>query len=167
MRKAIVPILLLCLAPLTHANALDLTQPGGPVLLTVQGSIANTNDEGVAHFDLQMIDALLQHTTTAQTPWYDDVESFSGPLGQAILDEVGATGTMVTVTALNDYSAEIPIKDFAEHAVIFATRINGETLSIRDKGPLFVIYPFDTEPDLYNEVYFGRSVWQVSSITVH
>ena len=74
---------------------------------------------------------------------------------------------MVTVTALNDYSAEIPIGDFLDHSVILASRLDGEELSVRDKGPLFVIYPFDLEPDLYNEVYFGRSVWQVTSIAVH
>jgi len=149
------------------ALADELAQPTGPVLLTVKGNIANTNADGAAEFDLAMIDALDQRTTLTETPWYDGAESFSGPLAAALFEAVGAEGSMVTVTALNDYSAEVPMSDFLDHPVIFASRLDGDELSIRDKGPLFLIYPFDTEPDLYNEVYFGRSVWQITSITVH
>ena len=39
-------------------------------------------------------------------------------------------------------------------------------MSVRDKGPLFVIYPFDEAPELNNETYYGRSAWQVKSIEV-
>lgn len=141
--------------------------PVGPVVLTVSGSIANTNVDQTAQFDLAMIDALTQRTTVTQTPWYDGDQTFAGPLATAILEAVGAEGSLVTVTAINDYSAEIPVADLIDNPVIFASRLNGEVLSVRDKGPLFVIYPFDIKPDLYNEVYFGRSVWQVNAISVH
>jgi len=39
-------------------------------------------------------------------------------------------------------------------------------MSLRDKGPIFVIYPFDKHPELLNEVVFSRSVWQVTEIKV-
>lgn len=29
-----------------------------------------------------------------------------------------------------------------------------------------MIYPFDTNPQLYNEKYFARSVWQIKTIEV-
>lgn len=151
----------------TTALAAELAAPTGDVVLTIDGSIDNTNADGTATFDLAMLDALPQRDTATKTPWYDGEESFSGPLVQALLNAVGAHGTTVTVRALNDYSADIPIEDFLANPVILASRLNGETLSVRDKGPLFVIYPFDLDPELYNEVYFGRSVWQVTAITVH
>ncbi len=151
----------------TTALSSELAQPSGPVLLTINGDIANTNADDTAQFDLGMLDALQQRTTTTKTPWYDGEQSFSGPIVQALLDAVGAHGTIVTVHALNDYSADIPIEDFKANPVILASRLAGETLSVRDKGPLFVIYPFELDPSLYNEVYFGRSVWQITSITVH
>lgn len=147
--------------------AAELPAPTGDIVLTVTGNIDNTNHDGAAVFDQAMLDALPQRTTTTATPWYDDVESFSGPVVWSLLNAVGAHGTTVTVRALNDYSAEIPIEDFEANPVILASRLNGEILSVRDKGPLFVVYPFELDPDLYNEVYFGRSVWQVVSITVN
>lgn len=161
---AILAVLTVLTAPPLRAE--ELAAPVGPVVLTVGGNIANSNGNDTAQFDLAMLDALSQHTTTTMTPWYDGAQTFSGPLGSAILDAVGATGTTVTVTALNDYSAEIPLSDFVDYPLILATRINDKELSVRDKGPLFVIYPFNAVPELYNEVYFGRSVWQVTAITV-
>jgi hypothetical protein len=50
--------------------------------------------------------------------------------------------------------------------VILALKKNGAYLPVRNQGPIFVIYPFDLNPGLYNEVYFSRSVWQVKSIEV-
>ena len=144
----------------------DLPLPVGPVVLTVSGNIANTNVDDTAQFDLAMLDALAQRETVTETPWYDGAQAFSGPLATAILDAVGAKGSLITVRAINEYSAEIPVADLVDNPVIFASRLNGEILSVRDKGPLFVIYPFDLTPDLYNEVYFGRSVWQVNTISV-
>lgn len=149
------------------AGAAELAMPTGPVILTVEGHVLNSNGDGKASFDLSMLDALPQRTTVSVTPWYPQEEEFSGVIIRDLLAAAGATGTMVTVTALNDYSADIPMEDFMANPVILASRVDGNELSVRDKGPLFVIYPFDLDPDLYNEVFFSRSVWQVKSITVH
>ena len=39
-------------------------------------------------------------------------------------------------------------------------------MSIRDKGPLMLVYPFDLDQSLFNEKYFSRSVWQIKEIEV-
>jgi len=151
---------------LAPARAADLAQPQGPVILTVTGNISNTNSGGEARFDLAMLENLPGRTTTTETPWTEGKVSFEGPLGQALLDLVGAEGDTLLVTALNDYEADIPTSDFANWPVILATHMNGEAMSVREKGPLFVIYPVDADPTLYNEVVFSRSVWQVKTIEV-
>ncbi|MEG3081229.1 molybdopterin-dependent oxidoreductase [Halomonas sp. 5021] len=148
----------------THALALDM--PEGPAILVVSGKIEQTNVGDEAHFDKLMLEALAQHETVSHTPWYDGEVRFSGPLGRAILDAVGATGRSLRVVALNDYAASIPISDFEDYEVILAMQANGKSLRIRDHGPLFVIYPFDTHPELLNEEILVRSVWQVNRIEV-
>ena len=45
-------------------------------------------------------------------------------------------------------------------------KLDGKPMSIRDKGPLMLVYPFDLDADLYNEKYFSRSVWQIKEIEV-
>ena len=164
MRHFILAALLLGSVP--ASSAAPLAPPSGDVVLTVSGAIDFSGEDGTVKFDMAMLDALPQRVTTTETPWYDGARTFRGPLGSEILEAVGAFGTIVHVTAINDYSADIPIQDFMTNPVILATTIDGEYLSVRDKGPLFVIYPFDLDPDLYNEAIFGRSVWQVVSIEV-
>ncbi|MDQ7735051.1 molybdopterin-dependent oxidoreductase [Halomonas sp. SpR1] len=150
------------LSPLACA----LEVPEGPVILVVSGKIGLPNVGNEAHFDKAMLEALGQHETITRTPWYDGMTRFSGPLGRAILEAAGAEGESIRVVALNEYAATIPVSDFENYDVIFAMQANGKALRVRDQGPLFVIYPFDTHPELLNEEIFSRSVWQVARIVV-
>ena len=163
-------LLLLALAtlPLLSSAALadGLPAPTGDEILEITGKIANTNADGAADFDMAMLAALPQRTTVTTSPWYDGKQTFAGPLGWALLNQIGATGTTLKVTALNDYVTEIPVGDFKDYQVILATSLNGEAMSVRDKGPIFIIYPFDEKPELYNQKYFSRSVWQIKEIDV-
>ncbi len=42
----------------------------------------------------------------------------------------------------------------------------GQYMTPRDKGPLFIVYPYDSNPDLKNQKFYSRSVWQVARIEV-
>jgi hypothetical protein len=152
------------------ARAVTLGQPQGPVILTVRGTgggiVGSPNAGEVADFDLAMLDALPQQETVTETPWYDGPISFSGPLISDILAAAGAEGAGLRAFAVNDYAADIPMEDITTYPVILASRIGGELISVRDKGPLFVIYPFDRHPELVNELIFSRSVWQVKALEV-
>jgi hypothetical protein len=79
---------------------------------------------------------------------------------------LGATGSQLRVVAINDYAATVPWSDLDAYPVILATRHNGRPMSVREHGPLFIIYPFDEYPDLRSEVHFTRSVWQIARIEV-
>lgn len=146
--------------------ALALDRPTGPVILTISGALDHPNDGKNAIFDLPMLEALKGRSATMATPWTEGKTTFSGPLMSAVFDAAGAHGKTFKVVALNDYSAEIPVEDAKTLQTILATRMNDKPMSVRDKGPLFLIYPFDTNPELYNEKYFSRSVWQIKAIEV-
>ena len=145
-------------------SALD--KPTGEVVLTVKGKITNMNADGSAQFDMAMLERLAGRKAVVETPWTKGKVTFEGPLGKALLDAVGGAGKTMKIRALNDYTVEVPVADFVDHPVILATKRDGSLMSVREHGPIFVIYPFDKEPDLYNEKYFSRSVWQVSTIIV-
>lgn len=153
-------------ATVSAAMSGELASPKDPVILTVSGKISHRNGESGARFDAAMLQALPARTSVVATPWYPQTTAFEGPLGAALLDMIGATGTMLRVTALNDYAVDIPLEDFRKWPVILAMKVDGKAIPVREKGPIFVIYPFDLDPTLYNEVYFGRSAWQVKSIEI-
>lgn len=158
-------LLALLIGAVCSTSALALDAPKGPVVLTVKGAITNTNVGDTAEFDLAMLEALAGRKATMETPWTQGMVTFEGPLLSALLKAVGATGSTLSVKALNDYAAEVPADD-AKLATILATRMDGKLMSVRDKGPLMVVYPFDQDPSLYNEKYFSRSVWQIKEIEV-
>jgi hypothetical protein len=154
------------MAALSATSVLALDKPVGDVILTITGQVKNANVGDTAQFDAAMLEKLASRSGRMETPWTTGKVSFSGPLLRAILEEAGADGSRLTVRALNDYSAEVPIQDAKELDTILATHMDGKPMSIRDKGPLFLIYPFDENPELYSEKYFSRSVWQIKEIEV-
>lgn len=144
----------------------DLPAPTSRPILSVSGKIKLSNSNEQARFDLAMLDTLAQHSIKTETPWYDQPRTFSGPLARDLLKKIGAQGVSVKATALNDYAIDIPISDFYEYDVVLATRIDGKTLSVREKGPIFVIYPFDQVPETKNEVIYQRCIWQLNRLEV-
>jgi hypothetical protein len=151
---------------LAAAAAQALERPLGTVVLTIAGRVRNPNDGALAQFDMAMLEALPQHGFSTRTPWYAQPRRFSGPLLRDVLAAAGAQGTMLRLTALNDYRVEMPFEDAQRHDVIVARLLDDKPMAVRDKGPLFVIYPFDQRPELRSSVYYSRSAWQLRTIVV-
>ena len=154
----------LCLAGTGSAQALD--KPTGPVVLTLTGRVRSTNDGARANFDMAMLERLPQTSFTTRTPWYAQARKFTGPLLRDVLAAAGAGGTLLRAVALNDYWVEIPADDAARHDVVVARLLDDKPMAVRDKGPLFMVYPFDAQPELRNPIYYSRSAWQLRTIEV-
>lgn len=144
--------------------AQPLTEPKARVVLTLSGKIGKTNAPGLAQLDLAMLNSLPQETIRTRTPWYPGISEFTGPLLADVLSLVEATGTVIRASAMNDYSVSIPVSDANNHRVVLATSLNGKPMSIRNKGPLFIIYPFDLKDELRAATYYERSIWQLKSL---
>ena len=137
------------------------TAQAGKVVLTVQSQGRQTR------FDMRTLEALPQVTHTVHTPWYLRKVAFQGPLLRDVLAAAGAgSGSRIAAVAVNDYTAEIPFSDATEHDVIIALRMDGKPMPARDKGPLFVIYPYDSLPYEKRVHALDISVWQLDGLKV-
>ncbi len=164
-RIALLTFVALALWP-SMAAAESLPVPTTTPILVISGNIQVSNVDGTAQFDRPMLEEMMDTVIDTKTPWFDGVSRFEGVLMADLMKRVGAVGETVTATALNDYVTEIPLADFEEFGVILALKHDGEFMSVRDKGPLFIVYPYDDAPELQNQTYFGRSAWQVATLTV-
>lgn len=150
------------LSPLT-ATA-QTAHPNGPVILEISAGGAGART--TIHYDLGMLGQLPQHEVSTETPWTAGVTVFEGVLLRDLLASSQTEGTRLIAHALNDYSVEIPMADVQQYDVVLATRMNGQFLTIRDRGPLWVIYPWSAEKELQNELYYSRSIWQLRAIEI-
>ena len=146
--------------------ALALDAPKERPILTLSGKIAVKNAGETARFDMKMIEALPQHSFTTSTPWFDKPVKFTGPLLSDVLAAVKASGTTVSAVAINDYKVSIPMTDATKFKMILARQIDDKPIPVREKGPLFVVYPFDTSAELRTSTFYERSIWQLKALEV-
>ncbi len=146
--------------------ATALQAPEGRIVLTIRGLVQAPNQGRAAAFDMPMLEHMPQHDITTITPWFTKPRRFTGPLLRDVLASAGAQGKTLRAVALNDYRVEIPFDDAQRYDVVLARLLDGKAMSVREKGPLFIIYPFDKVPELRNAVYFSRCAWQLKSIDV-
>ncbi len=147
-----------------HVWADDLDAAQGEVLLTVSGAIEETNADGVAQFDLAMLEALGNTVIDTSTIWTDGTQSFQGVPLKVLIDRLGIKGENLRATAINDYAVEIPTSDAVEGGPMIAYKLNGDLMSVRDKGPLWIVYPYDLDQGYRSEVIYSRSIWQLDRI---
>ncbi len=146
---------------------LALDPPTGRVILEIDGEISEHNREGgIVAFDRAMLEALGIVTIVTETPWTEGKVAFEGVRVADLLAAVGARGTSMKAVAINDYAVDLPLSDFQDTGAILALKKDGDYMRIRDKGPLWLIYPWSDRPELKTEVYHARSIWQLKRLTI-
>ena len=166
--------MLRCLAATLPCSTAASAQPalqGAPVspvspVLAVTGRVARPNRGQDFVFDMAMLEALAQRSFSARTPWYPQARKFTGPLLRTVLEAATAQGTLVRATALNDYRIDIPMSDLQQYDVLLARLLDDKPMAVRDKGPLFIVYPFDERPELRNTLHYSRCAWQLIKLEV-
>lgn len=148
------------------ASACTIAQPKREVILSIDGMINDCNEGLEVHLDRALVDALPRKQIKTENPWDDGPVVYEGVLLRDLMKFAKADGTTATVSALNDYRADIPLADLDKYDVILADKRDGVALPVRDKGPFFVVFPFTDFPELASEARYAQSVWQVNRITV-
>ena len=138
----------------------------GPIILTIERVAFDTDMSTGLKFDLRGLEALGVTEVATTTIWTDGVQRFEGVSLKVLADVLNVTEGGFEAWAANDYLAEIPITDAVENGPIIAYRLNGAEMSLREKGPLWLIYPYDSDPRYRSEVIYSRSVWQLDRILV-
>ena len=151
----------------TLALALMLVRPAiaedGPVLLTVDTG-AGTAPVTFTDDDLM---ALEQQSFVTSTLWTTREQEFSGPALRDVLKAAGATEPFwIEMVAANDYAVTIGPDMIDRTYPIVTTRIDGAPFTIREKGPLWLLYPFDKKPEYKRETHYSASIWQLTHINV-
>lgn len=131
-------------------------------LLTVSGAV----EGGTRGFTDSDLLALPQVSFESTTIWTEGRQRFSGPSLASVLEAAGAGAGDLNLTAVNDYTVLMPRSVVEAGAPIVANRIDGEPFSRRDKGPLWIVFPYDSDERFRSENVYAYSVWQLTHITI-
>lgn len=140
--------------------------PQGDVVLRVTGAIGNSNVEGdtAVEFDVETLEALgVVEVSTYDLVAYNETSVYGGVLLDDVLKAVqpDASATMLRMSAIDGYTADVPISDAQTYAVIIATQRDNTYLTLETFGPLRMIYP-PSAPVEVDE----RWIWSVELIVV-
>lgn len=173
VRRARYPVVALLIAVLQSQLAAGpalagepLPAPTGKAVLEISGRIVRANADGKAVFDWTMLDRMATETLETGTPWTDGTQLFEGIALGRLLAAVGAEGSVLRAAALNDYVATMPIAETVAAGAFLAVRRNGRPMPVRERGPLWIVFPYDKEARLSLDPYLNRSVWQLKALEV-
>lgn len=143
-----------------------LAAKAGDVALTVTGSVPAADANGSVQYSVDDLRALGVVSFETSTPWTDGTQTFEGvPLSKLVEDLKIEAGSL-EATAVNDYAVSIPVEEARQDGPIVAFLRNGKPMSLRDKGPLWIVYPYDADAAFQTEIVYSRSIWQLDRIVV-
>lgn len=138
-----------------------------PVILTVSWA---DNRVPPVRFALKDIEKLERKDYMAKLPPALGVSGrhdWQGIPVRAVLAAAKAQNyTKLRVAALDGYEAYLPVSDLTRFDPILAYRKDDQYIGILDRGPLLLIYPFDSNPQLQTMEYINRTIWQVNAIVL-
>jgi len=146
-------------------------EPEGPVILEVRGSLSAIQGDAAGpdrtiRLDLAGLQRLPQRTVKTYTDWTDGPQTFEGVALKDVLEYVGAEGSEIRAVALNDYAVAFPASDAREYPVILAFKHNGKLMRIRDKGPIWIIYPSEKPSSHQPGPHNDKMVWQLRRLEI-
>lgn len=118
----------------------------------------------VQALDLDQLKDLGLVTFDTTTAWIDGKVVFEAVPGERLLAAIGDRGEVVAATAADGYTVEIPAEDFRTGKARLAVAMNGQPLAPGEFGPFWIVYDYDSAPELSGDAYVARSIWQLKSL---
>lgn len=139
-----------------------------PVALTAANGATLTlssSGEQVVVLSIEELAALPQTTIVTENDFADGAVTYRGPLVRRVIEALALDPqSVLRFTSANDYHVDIPVSDFIEFDAILAMEADGRRLTLRDKGPLWLMYPISDHRALRDPIYVSRLIWQVVGI---
>jgi len=124
----------------------------------------------VAFLGLQPASLADVHNSIILTVKFDDlIREFSEDslkkFDSKLIDDTTPDVSILT-KALDNYAVEIAASDFLQYDAILAMKMNGQKLTRRDKGPIWIVYPSLEHPKFNEEGNHFKWVWQLFELEV-
>ena len=149
--------------PAPSAIALDRVEIGSLRIVSPDGQETVISEDELL--------GLPQSQITTSTAWTEGTHLFEGISLGKILESAGINprdhpDATIRAIAINDYEVDFPLADIARYDVLIAAFMDGERLSVSDKGPYWVVYPRDDFYELRDSRFDHRWAWQLQELQI-
>lgn len=145
----------------------DIPQPAGDVVLTVTGTIALTNGDGVFAMDDAMLRALPQVKYFVTDPWMGG-NTYGGVLLSTVLQYVGFPlgAEQVVLVASDEKEFPVKIADALAYPILLVMDDADGALIAALGGPIKIAYPYDAYPGVENLYPPESWAWYVIELRI-
>jgi len=136
----------------TSAESMTSTPPYPPISELVgslgQVLIVNTDPSTSCGpkqlaFSVKQLEALPQTNFKTRHTWSSEAQEFSGPLLADVLNLVCPKARDIYLRSLDQYSVMVNFSKGSEFKPILALKVDGKPLTVREKGPIWVMVDAD------------------------
>ncbi|MEE3100644.1 MAG: molybdopterin-dependent oxidoreductase, partial [Pseudomonadota bacterium] len=113
---------------------------------------------------LDRLSAMPQTEVKAVTPWTEGEVTFGGVAFDAFARSLGIGGGAVILRALNAYEISLDVEQVIADGGVLALRMDGRPIPVRDKGPVWLVFPSVERPDLAASDKTHMWIWQIDEI---
>ena len=75
-----------------------------------------------------------------------------------------AVSAILLISLLALLAMNILRQRLVDQAPLLAILMDGQPMSLRDKGPVWMVYPYDAGEEFRTEQALSRSIWQLTTL---
>ena len=159
LMRFLIHVILITLFFFSHFAYSD----AGEKKIRMSGNIKN---ESIKSITPKILETSLKTTEIHMyNPWEKQPDAYKGVLFNEFVRFYGAGNvSLVTLEAIDDYKVSLTKKMWQNERILLVTRVNGEYISLRKKGPLRIIFiDYDSAKKKY-ELNLPLWMWMINKI---
>lgn len=132
------------------------------ILLNIHSDSQQVSEQ----YTLTQLQHLPQHEIRTKIPWTNETHTYRGPYLEEIFTLAKIKGEWLTLYALDHYQVSFNFKKIKMYKPILALQVDSKPLTIRTKGPIWLILPMSDYKELSAAIYNDYMIWHLIKISI-
>ena len=158
------PLRIICLILASVTFGLPaFANPGDAKILLTGKALNLEKPQRITVKDLESMFELV--TVEAYNPWEKRSDQYTGIWMNQLIDKFAKPGLRsLDFKAIDNYQISFIEQDWTTFKILMATRVNNEYQSVRNKGPMRLIYADYDQSNIEHELNLTKWMWMIKRI---
>lgn len=135
----------------------------GDKMISLSGALLEQIPKRMSVRQIEQLAPLAE--VTMYDPWDKRTERYQGILMNEFVRKLGQPGIKeLLLSAIDEYQVTFHENEWQQFRIMIVTRVNGEYLSVREKGPMKIIFPDYEMSNKSYELNRPKWLWMINRI---